>query len=250
MDPEASTRLDYQLTVDVIKLLTDVRFRCLAFVTAVTALAGTILSTTSLPVLRVGVSLAGLVMIFGILIYELRNSQIYEAAIHRAKALEARLGVIRAGEFETSSGLFSERPDYLRKSAPAPNGQADASGDKSEGKAAPASQDLPLLGFRVKHDVGLALVYSGAIGGWVFLSLHSVMSLPVPDHLWPAASTAEILLAALSGALICTIALFKEIIRHDGQRYKPAPREKTELVRRTPMPGRFAYHRGQLNPRR
>jgi hypothetical protein len=34
-DSQATMRADYQITVDVVKLLSDIRFRCLVFVTAI-----------------------------------------------------------------------------------------------------------------------------------------------------------------------------------------------------------------------
>ena len=87
----ATLRAEYQVAVDFIKVLTDIRFRCLAFVTATAAVANALLPGTGRPGLRIALGSLGFFTTVGIVVYELRNSQLYEAAIHRAKVLEKRL---------------------------------------------------------------------------------------------------------------------------------------------------------------
>lgn len=110
---QIALRADYQSTVDVIKLLSDIRFRCLAFVTAITAVANAVLPATVLPGTKFALGAVGFLTTFGIAIYELRNSQLYEAAIHRAKKLETHLKVLRASAKSAHAGLFNERPLYI-----------------------------------------------------------------------------------------------------------------------------------------
>jgi hypothetical protein len=78
----------------------------------------------------------------GILVYDLRNSQLYGAAIHRAKVLEERMGLLRSNpeRSELRGGLFSERPYRLR-----------------------------LAGVSIWHDRGLAFVYAAATTGWLYV---------------------------------------------------------------------------------
>jgi hypothetical protein len=84
--------------------------------------------------------LLGLVATAGVLLYEVRNTQVYDYALRRAKDLEARLGLVsRAG---TPGGPFTERPGRT----------ARVFGIATAG-----------------HDRGLALVYGAALAGWAYL---------------------------------------------------------------------------------
>ena len=104
VDPVA-LRAEYQVAVELIKLLSDIRFRCLVFVTAITATANALLSIQADPGTRAPLGVLGLLATLGIVIYELRNSQLYEATMHRAKTLEARLQMKRSTEEEGIAGL-------------------------------------------------------------------------------------------------------------------------------------------------
>src|SRR5687767_1751501 len=68
-DPVA-LRADYQVTVDVIKLLSDIRFRCLVFITATVTLANAFLAPTADAVTRAVLGALGLVATLGITVYE------------------------------------------------------------------------------------------------------------------------------------------------------------------------------------
>jgi hypothetical protein len=57
-----------------------------------------------------GVGLLGLVASLGILLYELRNTQVYDYATRRAKHAEAALGLPSIHGGSGPGGLFSERP--------------------------------------------------------------------------------------------------------------------------------------------
>ncbi len=89
-----------------------------------------------------GIGLLGLVATFGILVYELRKSQLHDAVVHRAAELERRLGFPSAVGSGAAGGLFTERP----------------------------RRTIRLLGvIDVWHDRGLALVYGAALAGWTYL---------------------------------------------------------------------------------
>jgi hypothetical protein len=220
-DRQAALRLDYQLTVESIKLFADLRFRCLAFVTALIALTAAIANKDTPPGLAAGLGAIGLATTLGIVIYDLRNSQLYDAAIHRAKAIEAALGLIRAGELEDGGGLYSERPRFF-------DDQSWIAHVVEQRRRREQGIDLlpdtpPLMTLwqvPIKHDRGLALIYAGVLGGWVFLVCFGLMSIPAPKPevgLLPRTITAWSLLAGLLTGLAVALRLGDL----DRLRYKP-----------------------------
>lgn len=125
-------RLDYDQTTELLRTLTDVRFKLLAFVPTISGAAVGLLGRAHSAAELLAVGSLGLVATLGIVLYEVSNTQLYDYAVARAEALEARLGL----------GLFSERPGHR----------------------------VRIFGLAVGgHDRGLALVYSAAIGGWGYL---------------------------------------------------------------------------------
>jgi hypothetical protein len=146
-------KLDYEQTVQLIRMLTDVRFKLLALVPTVSALGVVIAKDRTLGD-ALGIAIVGTVATVGLLVYELRNSQLYDAAMHRAKALERRMAFKRSnldpsiprpyedpfGKALWRGGVFHERPSTLR-----------------------------LAGLLVKHDRALALVYAAAVTGWTYV---------------------------------------------------------------------------------
>jgi hypothetical protein len=139
---------DYEQTTQVIRLLTDTRFKLLAIVPVVTGFAVTLMTGAGADRgAQLAVGLLGALVTLGILLYDLRNSQLYDAAIHRAKRLEELLDFPVASNGRVSGGLYSERPS--------------------------ASEHLLLI-FRIKHDRGLALVYSASLAAWCYLILDAL----------------------------------------------------------------------------
>ncbi|HSK15986.1 MAG TPA: hypothetical protein VK915_07430 [Gaiellaceae bacterium] len=140
MDADDRLRLDYDQTTQALRTLTDVRFRLLAFVPAVSGAAVALLNRPRPAAELLGVGVLGLVATAGVFVYELRNSQISATFHARAQALERRLGLGSAAD--APGGLFSERPGITQR----------------------------LAGFfPVSHGNGLALVYAAALGGWGYL---------------------------------------------------------------------------------
>jgi hypothetical protein len=134
-------RLDYQQTTDLLRTLSDVRFKLLALVPTLSGTAIAILGHPSSAAELLGVGLLGLIATLGILLYELRNTQLYDYATRRAQHDEQALGLpsIRGN---SPGGLFSERPE----------------------------RTLRLFGVApVDRDRGLVLVYSAALAGWSYL---------------------------------------------------------------------------------
>ena len=220
---QIALRADYQSTVDVIKLLTDIRFRCLAFVTAITAVANAVLPATVLPGTRIALGAVGFFTTFGIAIYELRNSQLYEAAIHRAKILEASLKTLRASSKSAHAGLFNERPLYVE-------------GEYGEGLPEeqwqhPKKHNVRLMRFlfvKVKHDQGLAMIYGAVLGAWVYLMADGARLVLAARDYWPKAHPgwAKIIVAILAASTF--LIARQHFVYHDNHRFQPSQPQISE----------------------
>ena len=92
-------RLDYDQTTRLVQGLTDLRTKMLAFVPTITGAAVGLLGEPRPAAELIGVALLGLTATLGIFLYELRNAQLYDAAVARARELERQLG------FPTVAGL-------------------------------------------------------------------------------------------------------------------------------------------------
>jgi hypothetical protein len=135
-------RLDYQQTTDFLRTLTDVRFKLLALVPTLSGAAIALLGHPSSAIQLLALGLLGLFATLGILLYELRNSQLYDYAIRRAQRIEIALELPSLAGDARAGGLFSDRP----------------------------KASLRLFGLAtVNRDSGLALVYSAALAGWSYL---------------------------------------------------------------------------------
>jgi hypothetical protein len=197
--PGGSGFPEYQIAVGYITLLTDIRFRCLVFVTAIAGIAATWVAPGSDAGTKLVLGLFGLAATTGIAVYELRNSQLYEAAMHRAKHLEEQLGMRGSVEPYGKAGLFGERPPaYVGK-----NGAA-----------------LPFFLCTVQHDRGLALIYGAALGAWTYLMIYGLLGLPVPMGLWTPCSADRLRVAALLAGMIVAIRAFRRFKHHDATRQK------------------------------
>ena len=96
IEDQSHLRLDYEKTTDYIKLLTDIRFKLLAFTpvaSGVSLAAITIFSNGQTEGFRLPVGILGLMATLGIVIYDLRNTELYDAAIMRAGQIEEDLGL-------------------------------------------------------------------------------------------------------------------------------------------------------------
>lgn len=129
---------EYESVTAAFWSLAEIRFKLLAFVPTISGL-GVGLMTKDLEALRNAplspllVGSLGLVVTIGIIFYDQRNSQIYNALTARAKTLES--------EILNGGGQFHARPSRT------------------------------LRFFRVAtvwHDRGLALIYGSVVGAWVF----------------------------------------------------------------------------------
>jgi len=144
LDPgrDERLRLDYGQTVDLLRSLTDVRFKLLALVPTLTGAAVALLGRPRPAVELLAVGVLGLVATLGVLLYDLRNTQVYDYALRRAGELETRLGIGSPFRDGGAGGLYGGRPEpSLRPfGIPAAN-----------------------------YDHALALVYGAALAGWTYL---------------------------------------------------------------------------------
>jgi len=146
--------LEYEQINENFRFLADVRFKLLALVptfggAAVFVLTRTGLqaggapgSSTSELLTVVVVALFGFLATLGITLYDQRNSELYNALIHRAKHLEEAFGVPSTpGGLRklARGGQFRERPEKHRRFL-----------------------------FTAGHDLGLALIYGPLLGAWLF----------------------------------------------------------------------------------
>jgi hypothetical protein len=134
--------LDYNQTSDLIRTLTDVRFKLLALAPTLTGTAVALLSHGHATAELLGVGSLGLVATVGLVIYELRNTQLHKYAVLRARTLERRIGLGSLTDQQQPGGLFSDQP--------------------------PA--EVRVLGVvTATPEHGLALVYGAVTGGWSYL---------------------------------------------------------------------------------
>jgi hypothetical protein len=149
MNIDDRLRLDYDQTTQLLRTLTDIRFKLIALVPT---LAGATVGLVGRPrpaaeLLAVG--LLGLVATLGVLVYELGNSQAYMLTLDRARALEQKLELVSVrSPAGTSDGPFSERSD----------------------------SGLRLFGVMpVWREAGFAPVYGAALAGWSYLVAWGVL---------------------------------------------------------------------------
>ena len=92
---------EYSEVNNSFRLLTDIRFKLLAFLPIASAAAAAF-KGESLGIGGFGVSLFGLVVTLGLATYNTRNDQLYGELVSRAAQIERSLGI--------PDGAFSNRP--------------------------------------------------------------------------------------------------------------------------------------------
>lgn len=144
--------LDYQITIDLIKTLTDIRFKLLAFVPTISGFAVAFVGHDPDNFIALGIGVLGFAVTLGIVLYDQRNSQIYNLCMHRAIWLEHLLSFPKLTDIgwrkpytpTITGGSNTERP-YLKRKL--------------------FKQEMLLA----KHDYALALIYGASLAGWAFL---------------------------------------------------------------------------------
>lgn len=140
---------EYQEIGQNIRWLGEVRFKLLTLVPSVSGLAVALLAQVEVTSAgaALAISLLGLVATVGVFVYDLRNSEIYNALLFRARDLERRLDLSSSGLRPGFVGQYGERP--------LPRGEGTL--------------------LAVTHGLGLALMYGAAFGLWTFAVTHFVI---------------------------------------------------------------------------
>ena len=105
MDGDDRQRLDYEQTTQLLRTLTDIRFKLIAFVPTFAGASVGFFAHPRPAVELLAIGVLGLVATLGIFLYELRNSQIYATAARRAKDLERQLQLSGSGLDAHDRGL-------------------------------------------------------------------------------------------------------------------------------------------------
>jgi hypothetical protein len=105
MDADDRLRLDYEQTTQLLRTLTDIRFKLIAFVPTFAGASVGFFGRPRPAVELLAVGVLGLVATIGIFLYELRNSQLYATAARRARDLERQLQLSGGGLDTHDRGL-------------------------------------------------------------------------------------------------------------------------------------------------
>ena len=162
MADDERLRLEYDRAVAIFSDLTDVRFKLLALVPTLSGAAVGLLKGSQAAVTLLAVGVLGLSATLGVLVYELRNSEIRVGAAARIGQLEGELirGPLVTGRSKGAPRLFGLVP--------------------------------------LEHSLGLALVYGAALAGWSYLVAWGVLDAADAGH----AREIGIAIGAVAGLLI------------------------------------------------
>jgi hypothetical protein len=201
VDKHLNLELEYTQINENFRFLGEIRFKLLALVPTfggigVFVLAGAGLSAGAAAVPSSSkllaillVSLFALSATLGITLYDQRNSELYNALIHRAKWLESHFDTSSApGGLRLSrvGGQFNERPKKNRR-----------------------------VILKAGHDLALALIYGPLLGAWILPILYSALRLAsVPEVGAQLASVTAATIAALASTSWLVI-----LDRQEMQRY-------------------------------
>jgi hypothetical protein len=137
---------EYERLAATHRMLVDVRFKLLAFVPTVTGVGVAFLKDASASRLSVGIF--GLLVTVGVILYEVRNSQIHDAAVHMQRSLAGHLGLPNDYGHPPRRKLFGI--------------------------------------FQVWHDRALGIVYGTCAGAWAALVAYSGYEWVREGHEWTA----------------------------------------------------------------
>jgi hypothetical protein len=184
-EQRAKLSLDYQQTAQYIQMLTNIRFLPITLLPGITGVAVTLLTKSDSPnsgtFLVVG--LMGLFTSVGIILYDVHNTALHDAAVHRAKWIERSLELPPSIKKEEAGGLYNERPEHI-----------DLNPD-------PKLAKRPLA---VRPSRFVALIHGVVIGGWVHIIVYASLQL-LPASWQPsvgASHLVSVLLAIIVAALI------------------------------------------------
>ena len=180
-------RLDYEQTNQQIRLLTGLRTTPLTILPALTGGAIALLDKSEGKDTILAVGVFGFFWTLGLIVYEMRVAKLYATATRRAKRLEESLGLLPLHEDKEVGGLFTDEPDRLELF--------------KESKLFTKFTRYEALVMWPERVFGW--VYSVALGGWIYLIVHSLLELLLGEQGFGVVSTpASILFAAIAALLI------------------------------------------------
>ena len=202
---DAKVLKDYEEVWNSFRMLADIRFKLLALVPTVSAVAFVFITSQGLhnqPDAILGLSVGGFLVTLGIAVYNQRNSQLMSALRQRGCALEKKLNFPLGGQ-------FSQRPDPI--------------------KLVPRGRDFG--GIEGTHDLGLALIYSVVVASWVFFIMHSLFFLLLLNDAQLVSLTGHGMIDALVGLVTVIIAatFFTYMRRIDSAAGKSARAQDANL---------------------
>ena len=246
----ANDRADYQLTTGLFGELVGVRFRLLGFLPAVSGAILAVLNALDLaPVVVIGPVFVGLVVTWGLTLYEVRNSQIHDNAVHRARHLERLLGLSPSIPSDSPGGFFGERTKLQLFLAPLTSSPSSTTSEETTAGLA-----------AIKHDSALAIVYAAVLASWAAVLAFNVVRFLDEHHdqldnssnvlAWRV-SIAVALLVGLVGWRV--VSALSRTGRNPGIVYRLAPLvQQVRLVQQVPdhQLSRLLHLRPHLVPRR
>jgi hypothetical protein len=123
------------------RMLTDIRFKLLAFLPVAAGVAAGLVARGNATALTLVFSLFGLVVTIGLVTYNERNDQLYDTLVARAAAIERSLGI--------PDGTFANRPR--------------------------AWLELARGRWKVDHRTGVSTIYKASIALWLFGALRAAI---------------------------------------------------------------------------
>jgi hypothetical protein len=133
------------------RMLTDIRFKLLAFLPIASGAAAAVISRRGGGVDALGLALFGLVVTAGLVTYNGRNDQLYDTLVGRAAAIERSLGV--------PDGAFANRPrDWFRLDV------------------------WREIGWEIDHRTAVATIYYASIALWLYAAFSASGELAARHH--------------------------------------------------------------------
>jgi len=173
---------EYREVSNNFRMLTDIRFKLLAFLPVAAAAATAVLARGNATTLTLAFSLFGLVVTIGLVTYNARNDQLYDTLVARAAAIERYLGI--------PDGAFANRP---RSWFQLVHGR-----------------------WKVDHRPAVATIYMASVALWLFGALHAAIDLAQPTLTrWISPTWANLI--ALAAAVGLTI-LGGWFVKHEKKR--------------------------------
>jgi hypothetical protein len=174
-------KLDFSETAAHFRALADIRFKLLALVPTLAGV-GVGALTKADPEVSAGVGVIGWIVTFGLILYELRNTELYDAANQRLRFLEEAFQFPSSRSVTGPGGAHRERP----------------------------GRDYTFFGIRIIHDRALALVYATSLGGWTFLVIDGLLRVLGAETPWVHVSI------GVAFAVVVTIAIRRGFVDHDA----------------------------------